>query len=285
MKREQAVEMVRDLLRRLVDGRNERPLSLVTEVRVFGSFARGALQPNDIDLIVRHKRDLEWSSSVIHAMSYGRDPYTGMRRGLTGGKRKLQLLFDHDEELMRNSVLLWSEGDDLSVALSRVDAIEPDETAGRAARDAMLPAFEGIVHWVPRGVREALHAAVASGAVSVEQLTLDNQRVGDERADRHLRRRWNVDSPLARAGHAILAYLEQRGIDPASVHLHGQDVVPGDTPYFAGMQWRYWRSMQRCLTESGGLEWIEIPRPTRTQPLKAVKIVVLDSDKLGTVSW
>jgi hypothetical protein len=186
---------------------------------------------------------------------------------------------------MRDSVLLWSEGDDLATALSRLEAIEPDATAGRAARDAMLPAFDGIDHWVPRGVREALHAAVAAGAVSVEQLTLDDQQVGDERAEKHMTRRWSPESPLARAGHAVLAYLESRRVDPASVHLHGRDVADGDTPYFAGMQWRYWRSVQSCLTEFEGLEWIEIPRPTRTQPLKAIRIVVIDPNKLKDVPW
>jgi hypothetical protein len=43
-----------------------------------------------------------------------------------------------------------------------------------------------------------------------------------------------ADQPLHRAGRAVLAHLEQRGIDPAQVHLHGRDVNDPQTPYFAG---------------------------------------------------
>ncbi|WP_369395193.1 nucleotidyltransferase domain-containing protein [Streptomyces sp. CG1] len=39
------------------DWRCHRPLDLVDEVHVFGSYARGALQPGDIDIAVVHRRD------------------------------------------------------------------------------------------------------------------------------------------------------------------------------------------------------------------------------------
>ena len=42
MKLERSIELAEHLLRNLDAGQNEWPLSLLTEVYVFGSFARGA---------------------------------------------------------------------------------------------------------------------------------------------------------------------------------------------------------------------------------------------------
>jgi hypothetical protein len=44
MKRERAVDLAAHLLRNLDANQHEWPLSLLTEVYVFGSFARGALE-------------------------------------------------------------------------------------------------------------------------------------------------------------------------------------------------------------------------------------------------
>ena len=53
MNRERAVDLAEHLLRNLDDGQETWPLSLVTAVYVFGSFARGALTPGTLTLTSR----------------------------------------------------------------------------------------------------------------------------------------------------------------------------------------------------------------------------------------
>lgn len=170
-------------------------------------------------------------------------------------------------------------------ALARLHAIAEDDTAGRAPRDAMLPQFDGLDRWIPRRYRERLTAAVDAGAVSVERLDLPDASVEDPAAQRHLEERWGSTSPLYRAGRAVLAYFERRNVDLSQVHLHGRDVGGPETPYFAGFQMRYFRSIPHCLTEYHGVEWIEVVHPTRTLPTSALRIVSTRPDLLVDADW
>lgn len=84
MEREKAAELVEMVLERLDKGKATWPLSLASEVAVCGSFARGAVQPNDVDLsIVRDHGDGRWVSHFatclcgrarsVHSVSEGID--------------------------------------------------------------------------------------------------------------------------------------------------------------------------------------------------------------------
>jgi hypothetical protein len=66
------------------------------------------------------------------------------------------------------------------------------------------------------------------------------------------------------------------------VHLQGYDIEQGDTPYFVGLGCRHIMSMPWCLAEWKGEEWLEVPRPTKTQPMLALRITVADRDALQT---
>lgn len=57
MKRERALLLLENTLRALDEGQAEWPMSMVTELYVFGSFARGALEPHDVDIDVEFKPD------------------------------------------------------------------------------------------------------------------------------------------------------------------------------------------------------------------------------------
>lgn len=52
-----------------------------------------------------------------------------------------------------------------------------------------------------------------------------------------------------------------RGIDLATVHLHGRDVDGSVTPYFAGFGMRYIRAVPWCFIEHHGMEWVEVVHP------------------------
>ena len=86
--------------------------------------------------------------------------------------------------------------------------------------------------------------AIDAGAITLQRLPLPDAIVIDPASQDHIARRWASSSPLYRAGHAVLAHLEQRGIDPSRVHLHGRDIACADTPYFAGFELRYFSPSQ-----------------------------------------
>lgn len=281
MKRERAIELAEHLLRNLNDGQDEWPLSLLTEVYVFGSFARGALSPHDLDIDVEYKSDRRWASHFATSLSYGRDCHSPMRQMLTTGKRGYQFQFRYHEHADFEMTLLWQQGDSLDAALQRLRAIQADPAAGRASRHSMLPEFEGIDDWIPRPHREALCAAVNEEAVGIERVLLTDGTAASSDAARHIARRWKPGSPLRRAATAVVNYWEQRGIDPGQCHLHGSDIRDSETPYYAGFEWRYFRSIPRCLTIYGGVEWLEVVHPTRSRPLDCLRIVLLDGEKLG----
>jgi hypothetical protein len=286
MKRERAVSLAEKILESLEAGQHQWPLSLVNEVYVFGSFARGALEPHDLDVDVELGSDEEWVSHFVHCLSYGRDCYAIIRQGLRGRARGTQILCNFLEQADFEMTLLWRRGDSLAVALGRLRAIAADATAGRAVRDSMLPQFEGLEDWISRPCREVLCRALENRAITLERLQLTaDVPVQSEIARHHIRRRWKATSPLPRAGLAVVAYWEQRGLDPGHGHLHGRDIEHRDTPRFAGFSWRYFRAIPWCLTQHEGDEWLEVVHPTNTKPLECLRIVPVDRDYLAAARW
>jgi hypothetical protein len=261
-----------------------RPLSMLDEIHVFGSFARGALEPHDVDVDVELTADEQFRGEFAGSLSRGRDPFTSVRHALLGTQRGVQFRFQELSELRAAEIettLLWRRGEQLDTALARLHAIKPDPEAGRSPRDGMLPAFEGIDRHVPRPVREMLSNWAGKGAVTVERIDLPALEATGEIARDTIKRRWGATSVLRRAAHSALAHLEQQHVPAEQIHLHGHDVVrDSDTPYFVGFQWRYANAIHQCLTRWGGNLWLEIPHPTASGPLIAVRIDVTDRETL-----
>ena len=285
MKRERALLLLANVLRALDEGQAEWPMSLVTELYVFGSFARGALEPHDVDVDVELKPDWRWSTYFANCLAKGRDPNAPLKRTLTGGKRGCQFQFNFHERADFSMTLLWHKGDTLQAALERLHAIQPDPTAGRAPREAMLPELEGLDQWIPLAFRETLANAVSSQAITIERYVLTEGTIASAHVREHLLYRWQVTSPLYRAASAVITDWQTRGIDPGQGHLHGRDIRDRDTPYFAGFSLRYFNAIPACLTEYGGLEWLEVIHPTRTKPLDALRIRPHDRSRLDQASW
>jgi hypothetical protein len=283
MKRQRAVELVEELLRNLDEQRNEWPLRLIREVNVFGSFARGALEPHDVDLSIEHDMDDEMVRKQVSLFSRGRNPTSLFRKPLLKGRRGCEVLLNQGREWADDFfyLTLWKRGDTLEAALRRLHSIPVDETAGRAPRDAMIPEFEGLDHWLPLWLREELIDLVESGAVKLDRLRIDDAEATAPEAAAHIADRWVPTSPLFRAANAAVAHLEGRGVDAGSIHLHGMDIRDRTTPFYVGLGLRYLTSAGRCLTEEGGEEWIEVVHPTRTRPLDCLRIVPLDARKLA----
>jgi hypothetical protein len=250
MKRERALELAEHMLQRLESGADSWPLHLVTELYVFGSFARGATEPHDLDIYVEvDNSDVEWLEHFIGELSIHRDPYALLRRSLGGNHRGYQFLFEGRAKFDFPLTPLWRRGEPVSTAVRRLHAIPADPDAGRAPRDAMLPELDGLDRWIPRTYREHLAHAVNGGAVRLERIELADAPVHNAAAIDHIDQRWKPTSPLHRAARAVVANLEQRGIDPAHVHLHGHDIHDPVTPYFAGFKLRHFPAIPRCLSQ------------------------------------
>ena len=284
--RQRATQLAEQLLRNLDTHRQEWPVSIITAVYVFGSYARGATDPHDLDIDVEvHRQDEEFLSHFVTCLSSGRNPYSIIQRALVGASRGYEFMFEGHARADFPLTLLWQQGDSLDTALQRLHAIPVDDTEARAPRDAMLPQFDGLDRWIPRPRRERLAAAIAAGKITVQRLELPAAQATDPAAVEHIDDRWSSTSPLYRAAHAVLADLERRGIDPGLAHLHGRDVTGPDTPYFAGFDLRYFRSIPWCLTRYHGREWTEVIHPTRSQPLHVLRILPLQPDLLAHDDW
>jgi hypothetical protein len=198
--RQRATQLAEQLLVTLDAGQEEWPLSIVTDVFVFGSYARGATEPHDLDIDVEiNRQDDRWVSHFGTCLSDGRDPYSIIRRALVGAARSYQFLFEAHHRAGFPLTLLWHEGDPLPTALQRLHTIQVDATAGRASRDGMLPAFDGLDRWIPRPYRERLALAIDAGAITLDRLQLPDGAVTDPVAQDHIARRWAPTSPLTRS--------------------------------------------------------------------------------------
>jgi hypothetical protein len=134
-------ERAEHVLQKLDERQGEWPASLVTGLYVFGSFARGAPEPHDVDIDVEHEIDERWASHFAGCLAYGRNPHSPVKRMLTDGKRGCQFQFNFRDRADFDMTLLWRKGDTLQAGLERLTAIQADPAAARAPRDAMLPHY------------------------------------------------------------------------------------------------------------------------------------------------
>lgn len=281
MKRERATQILTGLLHSLDERSGDPVVAMVGKVELFGSYARGAVEPGDVDVNVVYESQPALEFFGITDILNERC-HSAIKRALVGNVRKVNMLFlNNFRERVpdANPIILWEKGDELEKALGRLHGIAEDPAAGRAPRTHMLPAFEGLDAWLPVYFRQRIIAAVESGTVTVEQVTIPDGQAIDREIDWIIAERWKPGGPLHRAAHAVMAYYHARGLDPHNVHLHGQDISDGQARYSAGFSCRYLREVPRQFTDHGVIEHIEILHPTPTKPLLALKITAADADR------
>jgi len=107
MKRERATALLIEMLYRIDTGGCWQ-LDMIQELYLFGSYARGAIQPGDVDIIVEfdHQRE-EWKQHFLSSFSYGRDPHATLRVALRGRVRSLSLVFGRERHRNIPMSLLW----------------------------------------------------------------------------------------------------------------------------------------------------------------------------------
>ncbi|MFE3177581.1 hypothetical protein ACFXPA_23920 [Amycolatopsis sp. NPDC059090] len=150
--------------------------------------------------------------------------------------------------------------------------------------NGIMPCFAGIERRIPIDIRFGLVELANNKAIRMEQVLLEDVAASPE-AERYLARRWPNASPLAGAARAGLAYAERRGTHVQEVFLHGKDIQERITPYSVCFDCRYLHAMPRIFTEYGCTEWLEIPRPSPTGTLIALRINPLNHTYLATFDW
>jgi predicted nucleotidyltransferase len=190
---------------------------LVTEIFVFGSYARGALKPGDLDVSVTYAITEEESRNWVAALFAGRDRTLELRHALRGNWRSVEMQFNNVDELRLagfEPVLVWCRGEPIEVAQERLAAIPEDAAAGAAARDPVIEPLAGVDKYVPRPLREELALLDHLGLVDVDRIGLADADAPDDLTRRRVEARWSEANPKIRAVRATTAWLHERGYRP-----------------------------------------------------------------------
>jgi predicted nucleotidyltransferase len=173
MKRDRATGLLTDMPDRLEEGL--RPTSLVEEVHLFGSCARGALEPGDVDLVVRHTTDDRWLRESLHAFVNAQDSSVTMRQALRGRRRGISFHFQERSSLEDDGIELeplWRKGEPPrpGPATPRRDRGRPGRR--RAPHDHVLPEYQAIADRIPRPVRIELRSLHTARDITVSAFPL-----------------------------------------------------------------------------------------------------------------
>lgn len=188
MRRERWIEKLETIVSRVEAG--QAP-ARIREIHVFGSFARGALEPNDLDLIVIHDKPSEEILAplmlAVKSYSYGELDQSckayerfqaAMRRVFRRGGERMDIKLAESLDSAANQLvdvprgeirLVWSESE--PDWRSHLASIEPNPTAGRHPRHHFINVKRaGCTLEAVETVTEMIDA----GELSLEKLPLDD---------------------------------------------------------------------------------------------------------------
>jgi hypothetical protein len=284
VKRDKATDLLEDMLRRL-DAGTEWPINLVDAVHLFGSYARGSENPDDVDVVLEFRRDQRMNDAVVASIFGGGNPYSPLKQALVGRRRGIQFQYEASarEQLEADGaqmVCLWRRGDTLDDALTALHAITPDPSAGRAPRHDMIDEFDGLDRVIPRRVRHDLITWRDEGRIKISRVTLPDQPMLtlDRDVAYEVDSRWTATSPLRRAALAALQHLDQQGADLSDVELSGYRLPTAarmaghrtEPRWWITWKWQHYRAIPNCLADAGAQCWLEVPAPTRARDLSAL---------------
>jgi predicted nucleotidyltransferase len=217
VKREAATLRLEELLTNVAAG--GRHAKMVDEVWLFGSYARGAPTPGDVDLEIVITPDEKYQRDEVQAFFGHRHPGIDFLRELRGRRRGLQIGVNRSSEIdFPEKMLLYRRGDDLSLAMDRLHAIPVDPDAVAVPRDPVVPELEGLDKELTRSERAELSALSSADWLDIERLTLEDEALTSE-AEVALDRLYAEGSPLGRAATLALTEMGRRGIAASVVRV------------------------------------------------------------------
>jgi predicted nucleotidyltransferase len=239
VKRSEATRRIDGLLERVVSGEG-RYLPRVREVRIFGSYARGALEVGDVDLAVEFDQTKDEAGLWFATLMAGGFDYLGaLRRELRGNQRALEIHFNELDELRKEGFepqLLWRRGDSLEEARARLAALAPDARAQRAARDTVHPLLADVEKLIPRPARQEFSLLMWAGWLDARLIELPPEQAANAATRHRFAERWSESNPRFRAAHAVASYLEREGIAPlragGTVYSDEREILDAERDYW-----------------------------------------------------
>jgi hypothetical protein len=216
LKRDEATRRLVELLERVSEG-GTTYLEAVDEVSVFGSYAVGALTPNDVDVAVEYTDATGLiAREQLKRMFAGRNTETPFTLALRGSRRGLNIVFNARERLEAQGgftfVTLWRRGDPLDVAVDRLQAITRDPDAVSAPREHVHPLLEGFEKNTLIDGRKRLLDLDQQGVIRLRRLQVERDlQPRDRELDRRAGWGYSETSPRRSATRALLAQLEAEG--------------------------------------------------------------------------
>jgi hypothetical protein len=218
-----------------------RYLPRVREVWIFGSYARGALEVGDVDLVVEFDQTKDeagrWFATLLAG---GFDHLGALRRELRGNQRVLELHFNELGGLRKEGFgpqLLWSRGDSFETARSRLLEHAPDVSAGRASRDTVHPLLAEVEKLVPRPARQEFSLFMWAGWLDAKLVELPEREATNSVTRRRFRQQWSDTNPRFRAAHAVASYLEREGVAPltagGTLYSDQREVIDEERDYWS----------------------------------------------------
>lgn len=259
-------------------------LDLVDDVYVFGSYARGALEPGDVDVAVEYTQDERAGEHFVRALATGADWYAPFRQALRGRRRGVQIVFQQADRLAREDgfelAQIYRRDDTLAGAIARLRRITVDPAAGQSERDAMLPPFVGLDQQLILPMRKALIELQERGAIQIERVELADREPAHPRVQRIADMRWrSQNSPARRAVCAGLAQLEHEGIDLMTVAIGGDAI--GDRLATNVVGWTLERlNLLPDWVHGGEGQWLHVMNPSRGKPMTALRFTEPVAERL-----
>jgi predicted nucleotidyltransferase len=217
-----------------------RYLPRVDAIWVFGSYARGALEIGDVDLVIEFEQSRDEAARwVMSAMMGGTDRMAAFARELRGKQRVLELHFNQLEDLSKerfSPTLLWQRGESREVAVARLEDMAANPDAGRAARDGVHPLLAPVEKLIPRPARQAFSLFMWAGWLDGSLVELPDAEGAHPVTRRRFSAQWSETNPRLRAAHAVANYLEQQEIAPltagGTLHSDERHIVDADRDYW-----------------------------------------------------
>lgn len=247
--RRRATKKILDVLERLVVG--EGPLDQIRTVWVMGSYARGAPDVGDVDLVLEideprsvaqqgldsYYRRAHPYAEVVRALGCGAGSFVNVEvlpvfsegHDLSGpvAEPDAPPLMGHvitDEPFDPQPILLWLRGEDLAAARARLEGLPLVPGARRFERTTTVDVLDDLEHELGAHVAFQLAMQVREGVVSVEPILLQPAPAPGEFQDT-LERRYSSASIRKEAASAALFHLRGEDVEPEQIRLIDEPAV------------------------------------------------------------
>lgn len=245
--RARATKKLRSVLSKLVDG--NPPLDRVRSAWVHGSYARGAPDVEDVDLVLRIDEPRERAKQLLDAFYRRAHPYAEVVAAIGCGGSSFVRVDVHPhylegqepQRVVREAerpelahavtgkpfdpqpILLWQRGEGREEAFARLEELKVDPSATRYERTTGVELLDDLhdAHFVPVVVAYPLAAQIKAKTLAVQPVLLEPSGIPHVCWET-LRWRYTEQSPRRAAAAAAIQHLLDEGVEIERIVLVDQ---------------------------------------------------------------